>query len=117
MLESGGPVIAPRGAEGMEIRVADIAPVLELDARLDGRVGSRHEFLLVDVDQPMEGEQGGNGGFADTDRADVVRFHQGDVDAFAKRARERCGCHPSRRTAAGNHHAADAVALHVGAWT
>src|SRR5688572_2889837 len=92
MLEACGPMILARDAEGMNVVLAQIfrrrvAPVLELDTQLERGLRRGHEFLLVDLEQAVEGDQGGNRRLADTHGTDLVGLDQLDVEHLAQRLR------------------------------
>src|SRR5205085_11747593 len=70
-------VLAER-PERMEVAVAELAPVHELDAELERRPGLADEIVLVDSDQRVEAEQGRDGGLADADDADLLGLDQRD---------------------------------------
>ena len=65
-------------AERMEIALADPAPVHELDAELERRLGRADELVLVDPEHAVEGDQRRDRRLADADRADLLGFDQGD---------------------------------------
>ncbi len=64
-------------AEGMDVTIADLAPVLEPDAELEGRRHAAHELLLVDAEQLMKDADRRHGRFADADGADVIGLRPG----------------------------------------
>ena len=111
MLEAGGPVILAGQAEGMEIAVRPVAPAVEQDAQLEGRVGRGHELGLVDPEQPVVADERRDRAFADAHRADRLRFDQGHLGRPAERARDRGGGHPAGGAATGDH---DSARGHVG---
>jgi hypothetical protein len=57
-----------------------MAPILELDPQLNGRLRGGHEHVFLDPHEVMEATERGNGGLANADRPDIVGFDQGDVD-------------------------------------
>src|SRR5947209_926240 len=83
-------------AERVEVSLAWRAPVDELNAELEGAVARRQEFVLVDTNHVVEGHERRDGGFADSNRADFVRFDQNDFDRLrVEERRESGGGHPA----------------------
>ena len=109
MLKARGPVVLARRAEGVDVVLAAVAPVLEADAELESALRGGHELLLVDLQQAMESHERRNGRFADAHGTDLVGLDQPDVEQLAERFRQPRGHHPARRATAGDHHAANAV--------
>src|ERR1700689_4439918 len=99
----------------MPVAVADMAPVLEFDAELLGRLSLPHEIGFVDVEETQQIDERWYGRLADPDGADVGRLDHAD-DAVPVR---QCPCqdagrHPARSTPTNNGDARDAlVASHV----
>ena len=71
-------------AERVDVAIADLAPVFEQDAQLEGGLGGAHERRLVDPQQGVEGARRGDGRLPDADRADVLGLDQGDVQQRAE---------------------------------
>ncbi len=65
-------------AERVNITVALTAPVDELDAQLEGRVGRLQELVFVDTEKLIEVNDIRNCGFTDPDYTDFIGFDQGD---------------------------------------
>src|SRR5579875_3424472 len=84
----------------MDVAVADLAPVVELDAELERAIGFSDEFRLIDFQQAVEGREVRNGGLADADRANLLRFYQDDIDRATEGLGDRGGTHPSRGSTA-----------------
>jgi hypothetical protein len=59
-------------AEWMEVAFADPAPVHEFDAEFVGALRRPYEFVLVDPEHAVEGDDRGDRRLADADRADLV---------------------------------------------
>src|SRR5690606_6315043 len=77
VLESGRPVVAAAGPEGMDVAVAPCLPALERDAQLDRALRGGEVFLLAYPEQAVEGAQRRDRGLAHADRADLLRLDQG----------------------------------------
>jgi hypothetical protein len=107
MLESCGPMVFAADAEGVDVILTDIAPVLETDAQLERSLGRGHERLLIDVQQSVERHQRRNGRLAHTDGGNFVRLDQGDVEVLAQRLGQRGGRHPACSSATGDDDAPD----------
>ena len=73
-------------AELMEVAVAPGAPVVELDAEFEARLGGADKLRLVDAEHLVVELQGRDGGFPYADRADLIGFDQGN----GMRALEAC---------------------------
>ena len=67
-------------AKGVDIAVADLAPVDELDSQFETALDSGHHFALVNFEQAIEIQEGRNRGFTNADGADHFRFDQGNRD-------------------------------------
>ncbi len=79
VLEACRPAALARDAEGMNVVVADLAPVFELDGQLEGALHPGQEIRLVDLQQAMQRPERRYGRLADADRADGIGFHEHDV--------------------------------------
>jgi hypothetical protein len=111
MLEASAPVIPPGVPEGMDVILAAVFPVLEVDAQLERGLRSGHEFLLTDAEQPVEMDQRWNGGLAHAHGADLVGLDELDVEHLAQSLRDRGGDHPSGGAAPCDHDLADGLVL------
>ncbi len=93
------PVLAD-DAEAVDVAVALLPPVDELDAQLEGRLGPLHELGFVEREQLVELLDRRDRRLADADGADRFAFDQLDfVEALEQLAEQRGG-HPTRRAAA-----------------
>src|SRR5690606_357636 len=102
VLEPARPAILTRPPEGMNVVLADVAPVLERDAELERALDGHHEIPLVDLQELMQREVGRDRGLADAHGADLVRLDQGDVEGSAEEPPERGRGHPPGGTAPGD---------------
>ena len=79
-------------------------PVVEPDTLFERRRGRAHEFALVDADKLQRVADRGEGAFADSDAADLVRCDQRDRQARIARQVEKSrkigGGQPARGAAA-----------------
>ncbi|PAV70132.1 hypothetical protein WR25_17276 [Diploscapter pachys] len=91
--------------ERVDIAVADRTPVAKLDPQLKRRARPRHEFRLGDAQPFVEGTDMGQGGFADANHADRLRFDQVNLSAMRQQSRDRRRGHPARGPAAHDDHA------------
>ena len=95
----------------MDVAVALLAPVHELNAQFKAALRGREHFALVNVEQAIEVQERGNCRFADPDRTDHFGFDQRDRDrASGAQPRQRSRSHPARRSAA---HDNDVLDRHV----
>ncbi len=106
MLEARRPMILAGAAEAVEIAFARHAPIFELDAQLEGRLGRAHEIGFVDAQDAVIGDEGWDGAFAYADRADLFAFDQRHLRHRTQRAGERGGGHPAGGAAPGDNDAA-----------
>src|SRR3954466_895121 len=87
--------------ERMEIAVADIEPINELDPEFEGRLRRAKEFSFFDAQRSVERQDGRNRSFANTYRSNLVGFDQRDrILAARQGARQRSGTHPTGCTTA-----------------
>src|SRR5262245_2644986 len=86
----------------MNVRIADVRPVLEPDAELERCSGRAHELLLVDAQQLVGHTHRWNGGFPDSDGADLLRLDERDVEQLAELLRNGGRRHPTGSAAAGD---------------
>src|SRR3546814_20224533 len=74
MLEARRPMILAGQPEAVEIAGADILPVIEQYAQLEGRLLRAHEIGLVDADHPVIVDHRRNRAFADADSPALLGF-------------------------------------------
>ena len=72
MMKGDAAMVFAIVAEGVDIGVADPAPVAELDTELEGGMGERHQLALVEAEALIEEAHMGQGGLADAHRADLL---------------------------------------------
>ena len=83
-------------AEGVDIGIANPAPVTELDPEFEGGIGEGHQLAFVQAKALIEKAHMGQGGLADADGSDLFRFHQGDLKSeWLEQARQTRRCHPA----------------------
>ena len=100
-------------AERVDIPLAHPAPVHELDAELERRMGLAHEGVFIEAQQAVEIQNVRDGGLTHANRADRVRLDHLDADVRAfQESREAGGRHPPGRAAADDHDVANAQVAH-----
>ena len=87
-------------AEGVEVVLADVAPVLEADAELERRLRGLDELLLLQVQDLVHEMQRRDGGLADADGGDLVGLDDTDAVAPAQHGGQGGGRHPAGGAAA-----------------
>src|SRR4029077_8873990 len=83
VMEIAEPGALAQDTKGMNVTVAEPRPVFERDAELDRTARHAEELALVEIENLVEGTDGGERGFAHTHGADLFRFDQRDVDQRA----------------------------------
>ena len=96
------PAALARNAEGVDIIVADITPVFETDGQLEGALHLGQEIRLVNLQQLMQRSERRYGRFADSDRADGIRFYERNVQVRPNEPGNRSCRGPSCGTAPDN---------------
>ena len=97
MMEVDLALAAAERSERMDVAVADPAPVSELDAKLEGRPGARHEIGFVDSEPFVEAADVREGRFANPDDSNRFQFDEMDVAAAREAASLRRPRSSSRR--------------------
>src|SRR6267378_6441362 len=100
------------GTEAMDVAIASPPPVDELDAELEGAAHLADELDLIDLQHAVEELQVRHGGFAHTDRADLLGFYEPNRAVPPQHLRQGGGRHPARGTATDDEDIADATILH-----
>ena len=101
-MELGHPGSLADETERVDVAVADIGPVVEPDAELEGGLRGRHELALVDIHQVVEALHRGDGGLAHAHGADQIGLHQGDLELTAQPLGEAVGGQPACGAATGD---------------
>ena len=91
--------ILPDAAEAVDIEVPELCPVDELDAELEGALGSCEKLVLVELERGVVVLDGRDGRLADTDRGDLVRLDEADAYGALQELRKERRGHPARSSA------------------
>ena len=84
------------GAKGVNVAVALLPPVLELNAKLEAALHRRQHLALIDLQQLVELNERGDRRFAYANSADGLRLDQCDIELAALlEPRQHRRCHPS----------------------
>src|SRR5260221_9470684 len=97
----------------MEIAIADLTPIIELDPELKGRLRLPHELGFVDAEQVVERSDRRDRALAHADRSDRIGLNQGNLGQAAERLAQRGSGHPAGSAAARNHNSAKRPAAHL----
>jgi len=89
----------PCFAEGMQVRIADTAPIVELDAELECALRRAQHFVFIQTEKRIDQPDLWDGGLADTDDADLLGLDQADTQLLAHGLGEACRGHPAGGTA------------------
>ena len=106
--------VAAHNAEAVHVRVAETAPVDELNAQFERGLGLTDELVFVDVERLIELPDLRNRGFADANRADFVGFDQADAEIAEQHLGHGGRGHPSGRAAADDDNVLYGVLSHAG---
>src|SRR5687768_8938928 len=91
-------------AKGMDVAIAQALPIDELDAELERALRVADELVFIEAQQRIERQQRRNRRFANTDRADLLRFDQPyGYAGVLDQTRQPRRAHPSGSTAAYDH--------------
>jgi hypothetical protein len=77
------PAIFSSEPKGVNIGLANILPVGKLNTQLKSGLHFRHKFTLINAQQLVQCNHGGNGRFTHTYGADFIGLHQRDVQILA----------------------------------
>ena len=94
--------IAPDLAESVHVAIAETAPVAELDTQLESAPRSAQEIVFVQAEHPVIFADGRNRRLAHTHRADLLGFHEADIDRGPHGFREQRRGHPAGRAPSGD---------------
>ena len=117
LVELGQHLVAPDRAEAVDVRVALLAPVDELDPELERALGRADEVVFVDADQVVEAADQRDGRFAHADGGDFVRFDQADAVPVGHQRRQRGCAHPAGSAAADNDDILNVIHVQLLHWT
>src|SRR3569833_4039400 len=86
-------------AEGMDVAIAQAAPVHELDSEFVSALGRAHKLVLIELQQGIEVQELGDGRFAHPDCAEFLGLNQLDMQAGGAEHFCEGGCsHPAGRS-------------------
>lgn len=98
----------------MDVAVARATPLDELDAQLERALGAAQELVLIQFQRLVEHADVRDGGFADTDDADLIAFDQTDLVLVAEQGGKGRRGHPAGGAAADHDHAPGGWDCHQG---
>jgi hypothetical protein len=101
-------------AETVDVAVARATPLDELDAQLERALGAAQELVLIQFQRLVEHADVRDGGFADTDDADLIAFDQTDLVLVAEQGGKGRRGHPAGGAAADHDHAPGGWDCHQG---
>ena len=107
MVEGRSPKRHARIAEGMEIGVAGLTPVVKLDPKLERSLRRANERVLINPQGAVIGPDLRDGGFANPDNADLLGFDEMHLHDAGEHVRERRRGEPAGCPAAHDHHPPD----------
>ncbi len=110
LVEGDAVEVLAVSAEGVEVTIADLTPIDELDPKLAGAASLTQKFRFGNVEHRVEAANRRDGGFAYADRADRVGFDQGDgALPIIEEPHKRCSRHPSGGAATDDYDPCKAV--------
>lgn len=90
-------------AKSVHIGMAFAQPAIKLNSELEAALCLSQEFRLVEAERAVEQVYLGNGGLANTDRADRVAFHQRYLRCRRRKPGQQRGRDPTGGPAASDH--------------
>jgi hypothetical protein len=95
--------LVPVIPEGMDVAFADLSPVEELDADLEGSLDGAQHFGFVDLEKAIELDERRDGRFTNANRSDHLGLDDGDCDVASRPQTGQGGRgHPACGSAADN---------------
>src|SRR5688500_607147 len=112
LLEADRPQVLADSSEAMDVTIADIAPVDELDSELERTLRGANEVVLVDLEQLIEGPDVRDRRLSDTDGPDFVGLDEHDAITASQDFRQCGRAHPAGRASADDHDVLDQPVVH-----
>ena len=85
-------------AKSVQIALANMTPIVELDAELERAAGFANKLVFIEAENAIQAADLRDGRFADTNRTNRFRFNQRDVHGRAEQPIHGGGGNPPTMT-------------------